>query len=86
MKWCPMHFDGGRSSKKIDERLQKCSVCKKMLKTFKESHFYKFSFERYDYESPVDRLFVEDLPDLILKMAANRESYQSHSNALGKPG
>ena len=86
MKWCPMHFDGGRSSKKIDERLQKCSVCKKMLKTFKERHFYKFSFERYDYESPVDRLFVEDLPDLILKMAANRESYQSHSNALGQSG
>lgn len=87
MKWCPLHFDGGRSSKKIDERLQECSVCKKMLNTFKKSHFYKFSYERYDYESPLDRLlFDEDLRDLILKMAANRESYQSQSNALGQSG
>ena len=73
MKWCPMHFDGGRSSKKIDERLQECSVCKEMLNTFKESHFYRLSFERYDYESLIDRSnLLEDLPNLILRMAANR--------------
>ena len=73
MRWCPIHFDGGRSSKKIDERLQECSVCKEMLNTFKESHFYRLSFERYDYESLIDRSnLLEDLPNLILRMAANR--------------
>ena len=73
MKWCPMHFDRGRSSKKIDERLQECSVCKEMLNTFKESHFYRLSFERYEYESLFDRMNLQiDLPNLILEMAANR--------------
>ena len=68
-----MHFDRGRSSKKIDERLQECSVCKEMLNTFKESHFYRLSFERYEYESLFDRMNLHiDLPNLILEMAANR--------------
>lgn len=73
MKWCPMHFDRGRSSTKIDERLQECSVCKEMLNTFKESRFYRLSFERYKYESLFDRMNLQiDLPNLILEMAANR--------------
>ena len=80
MKWCPMHFDGGRSSKKIDERLQECSVCTKMLNTFNESHFYKFSYERYDYESILDRMNLQiDLPNLILEMAANRVTFVSQT-------
>ena len=80
MKWCPMHFDEGRSSTKIDERLQECSVCTKMLNTFKESHFYKFSYERYDYESIFDRMNLQiDLPNLILEMAANRVTFVSQT-------
>ena len=81
MKWCPMHFDRGRSSTKIDERLQECSVCKEMLNTFKESYSYKFSCERYDrYESPIDRLFFAvDLRDLIFEMAANRVTRASQT-------
>ena len=80
MKWCPMHFDEGRSSKEIDERLQECSVCTKMLNTFKESHFYKFSYERYDYKSIIDRMNLQiDLPNLILEMAANRVTFVSQT-------